>query len=120
MDPSGPGVGVGKPLGPGIQDGTLQHCGSLGSATRMQVCGRLSYLRHLELIIIKIIVYLRICSTFTHNVIAKFLASNDKRWRPVLASVKASAGILTPTDPITAIIPLLSLGICTAIHGANV
>lgn len=49
VDPSGPGVGVGNPFGPGIQEGTLQHCGSLGSATRIQFCGTLSYLLHLKI-----------------------------------------------------------------------
>lgn len=47
-------------------------------------------------------------------------ACDSRNYRPILASVKSCASILTPADSITAIIPLLSLGVGTAIHGTDV
>lgn len=47
-------------------------------------------------------------------------ACDSRNYRPILASVKSSASIFTPADSITAIIPLLSLGVGTAIHGTDV
>lgn len=47
-------------------------------------------------------------------------ACDSRNYRPILASVKSSASIFTPADSITAIIPLLSLGVGAAIHGTDV